>query len=76
MRDRIADILDRLTPAERKVAELVAADPAAVTGATVASLARAAGVSEPTVIRFCRALGLEGFADLRLALVRAEGSAP
>ena len=73
--NRIAAIRDRLTPAERKVAELVAADPGAVTGATVASLARGAGVSEPTVIRFCRALGLEGFAELKLSLIRAEGGA-
>jgi len=71
--DRIAALRDRLTPAERKVAELVAADPGAVTEATVASLARAAGVSEPTVIRFCRALGLDGFAELRLTLIRGEG---
>ncbi len=73
MRDRIAEVLERLSPAERKVAELVAADPAAAMSATVASLARSAGVSEPTVVRFCRSLGLDGFADLRLALARAEG---
>ena len=41
--------------------------------ATLATLARNAGVSEPTVIRFCRSLGLDGFADLRMALARAEG---
>jgi RpiR family carbohydrate utilization transcriptional regulator len=75
LQDRIAAVRERLTPAERKVAEFVAADAAAVTGATVASVARAAGVSEPTVIRFCRAIGLEGFADLRLSLVRAEAGA-
>ena len=73
MRDRIAEVLPRLSPAERKVAELVAADPAAAMAATVASLAGAAGVSEPTVIRFCRSIGLDGFGDLRLALARAEG---
>ncbi|HEV7268954.1 MAG TPA: MurR/RpiR family transcriptional regulator [Falsiroseomonas sp.] len=72
LRDRIAAILDRLTPAERKVAQLVAAEPGTIPDSTLASLARAAGVSEPTVIRFCRALGLEGFAGLRLAVVRAE----
>lgn len=75
LRERIAEALDRLTPAERRVAELVAADPAVIPGATVASMAKAAGVSEPTVIRFCRALGLEGFAELRMAVVRAEGGA-
>ncbi len=73
MRDRIAEVLPRLSPAERKVADIVAADPAGAMGATVAQLARAAGVSEPTVVRFCRSLGLDGFADLRLALARAEG---
>lgn len=72
LQDRIAAARDRLTPSERKVAELVTADMAAVTGATVASLAKAAGVSEPTVIRFCRALGLDGFNELRLNLVRDE----
>lgn len=78
LRDRIAALLDRLTPAERKVAELVAGDPSAIPGTTLAALARAAGVSEPTVLRFCRALGLDGFAELRLAVVRAEagGAAP
>ncbi|MGG5808195.1 MurR/RpiR family transcriptional regulator [Falsiroseomonas sp. CW058] len=76
MRERIAEALDRLSPAERKVAELVAADPHAAMGATVASLAKAAGVSEPTVVRFCRSLGLDGFAELRLSLARAEGGAP
>jgi len=73
VRERIAEVLDRLSPAERKVAEMVAADPAGAMGATVASLAKSAGVSEPTVVRFCRSLGLDGFADLRLALARAEG---
>jgi RpiR family carbohydrate utilization transcriptional regulator len=72
--DRIAGIIDRLTPAERKVAALVAADPAAVPGTTLAALARGAGVSEPTVIRFCRALGLHGFSDLRDEALRARGA--
>lgn len=72
--DRIAGILDRLTPAERKVAEIIGADPAALPQTTLAALARAAGVSEPTVIRFCRALGLDGFADLREEAIRAEGA--
>ena len=73
MQHRIAAMLHRLSPAERKVADIVAADPPATMAATVASLAKAAGVSEPTVVRFCRSLGLDGFADLRMSLARAEG---
>ncbi|MGG5820847.1 MurR/RpiR family transcriptional regulator [Falsiroseomonas sp. HW251] len=76
LQDRIAAARQRLTPAELKVAALVEADAAAMPGATVASVARAAGVSEPTVIRFCRAIGLDGFSELRLAVVRAESGLP
>lgn len=73
MRERIEAAISRLSPSERKVAERVAADPEAAIGATIAELARAAGVSEPTVLRFCRSIGLEGFAELRLALARGDG---
>jgi RpiR family carbohydrate utilization transcriptional regulator len=75
LQHRIAALQGRLSPAERKVAALVAADPASVVAGNLASVARAAGVSEPTVIRFCRSVGLEGFSDLRLALARLEGAA-
>ncbi|MBE9605918.1 SIS domain-containing protein [Acetobacteraceae bacterium H6797] len=74
--DRIVAAMDRLSPSERRVAEIVTADPRATMEGTVAMLARAAGVSEPTVVRFCRSLGLEGFGELRLALARQEGQQP
>jgi RpiR family carbohydrate utilization transcriptional regulator len=38
---------------------------------TLAALSRAAGVSEPTVLRFCSAIGCEGMRDLRVCLARA-----
>jgi DNA-binding MurR/RpiR family transcriptional regulator len=76
LQDHLAALHDGLSPAERKVAALVAADPAGITRQTLATVARSAGVSEPTVVRFCRTLGLEGFAELRLALARAEGAGP
>ncbi len=57
-----------LSPAERRVAEAVAADPSAAARATTAQLARQAGVSEPTVIRFCRSVGFDSLPELRLAL--------
>ncbi|MGG5889537.1 MurR/RpiR family transcriptional regulator [Falsiroseomonas sp. HC035] len=75
MRNRLASLQGRLSPAEQKVAALVAADPDAVTRMNLAAVAKAARVSEPTVIRFCRALGLGGFSELRLELARAEHSA-
>lgn len=52
----------------RLIADCVLADPACVTGMSIAVLARAAGVSEPTVNRFCTGLGLRGFPDFKMKL--------
>jgi DNA-binding MurR/RpiR family transcriptional regulator len=54
-----------LSPALRRVAELLLVDPEAVAFGTVASVAAAAGTSTPTVVRLATALGYDGFADLR-----------
>lgn len=59
---------DGLTPAERRVADQVLAHPRAVLGDPIAAIARAAQVSQPTVIRFCRSLGCEGLSDFKLRL--------
>jgi RpiR family carbohydrate utilization transcriptional regulator len=40
----------------------------------MADLARSAAVSEPTVIRFCRALGFDGFQSFKLQLAQYLGS--
>src|SRR5690606_8433277 len=67
----IADRQDRMRPSERKVAAAVLADPGAVVHMAMAGLAEAAGVSEPTVMRFCTAPGFGGFRAFRLALAQA-----
>jgi len=64
---RLAD----LRKSDRRVAELILADPQAALTATVAETARQAGVSEPTVMRFCAALGFEGFQDFKLKLAHS-----
>ena len=63
----------KLPPAERRVAAVVAERRADVPRMSIAELAGAARVSEPTVHRFCRALGCEGFPEFKLRL--AEGLA-
>lgn len=60
--------LPALSPAERRVAEHVLAHPRAALNEPVAEIARAAAVSQPTVIRFCRSLGCEGLSDFKLRL--------
>jgi RpiR family carbohydrate utilization transcriptional regulator len=61
---RIHERLDSLSPAEGRVANWVIAHPRQAAEATLAEVARASGASEPTVIRFCRHVGLDGFRDL------------
>ncbi len=63
--------LERLSRAEKKVAEWVLAHPRQVTESTVAEVARACATSEPSVIRFCRRMGLSGFRELTLRLTEA-----
>ncbi len=57
-----------LRPSEQKVADTVLADPAAVVRSSMANLAARARVSEPTVMRFCTAMGFDGFQSFKLAL--------
>jgi DNA-binding MurR/RpiR family transcriptional regulator len=66
--DAIARAIPRLRPSERKVAETILADPDACLRASLATLARSAGVSEPTVVRFCSSIGFARFAAFRLQL--------
>nr|WP_297457670.1 transcriptional regulator HexR [uncultured Halomonas sp.] len=61
---------------EQKVARFVLRNPDEVIHMRIVDLATEAKVSEPTVVRFCRALGCNGFQDfkLRLAQMLASGS--
>lgn len=66
--DRVAEVGDRLTPAERQVAEVLVAEPSRIAFGTVASLAEHAGTSGPTVVRLAVKLGFDGFGDLQAAV--------
>ncbi|HEV7370230.1 transcriptional regulator HexR [Arenibaculum sp.] len=67
---RIRAGFPRLRKAEAKVAAAVLAEPEATIRSSLATLAAAAGVSEPTVIRFCRSLDLDGFPDFKIRLAQ------
>ncbi|GAA0235091.1 DNA-binding transcriptional regulator HexR [Castellaniella daejeonensis] len=60
--------LPSLSRAAARVARLAIAHPGDVARMTIGEIARAAEVSEPTVIRFCRALGLAGWPDFKVRL--------
>jgi DNA-binding MurR/RpiR family transcriptional regulator len=72
---RVRIRLPEFTGALQRVAELVLADPAAAARATIVELAERSGTSPATVTRFCRALGFEGYSDLRLGIAGETGRA-
>jgi len=68
---RLALQMGSLRQSERKVAEIIKADPELLLHSTMAAVADAAGVSEPTVMRFCTTLGFDGFQSFKLQLAQA-----
>lgn len=67
--DRIAAQREALSPAEGRVADWVLSNPSRSAELAIADLASQSRVSEPTVIRFCRSLGLRGYREFRTRLV-------
>lgn len=65
--------LPELTGAVRRVADTVLSDPAAAARVTIVELAERSGTSPATVTRFCRALGFEGYSDLRIGVAGETG---
>ena len=67
----IRSLLPDLAPVEQRVAQAVLDDPGGVAWRSISELARSCGTSATSVVRFCRAVGLRGYPELRLALAGA-----
>ena len=67
----IRSLLPNLAPVEQRVARAVLDDPFGTAMQPISELARACGTSATTVVRFCRAIGLRGYPELRIALAAA-----
>ncbi|WP_110670298.1 transcriptional regulator HexR [Salinicola halophilus] len=74
--DELRVHMDQLRRSEQKVARFVLRHPEEVILMRITDLASEAQVSEPTVIRFCRAMNMAGFQEfkLKLAQMMAKGS--
>ncbi len=57
-----------LRPAEQDVAELILADPRKVTTMTITELSRLGSCSETTITRMAKAIGYQGFGELKMAI--------
>ena len=66
----ICSSYDTFFEAEKKIADYMMENKAAVVDMTVGELARASGTSDATVSRFCRRCGFKGFHNLKLTLAR------
>lgn len=62
-----------LTPATGRIAAAIRENPAIVLDKTISELAAACHTSVASVVRFCRALGLSGYAQLRMSLATELG---
>lgn len=71
---QVAESREVLRKSELRVADYVLQHPADVMHSSMAELAAAVGVSEPTIVRFSRAVGCAGFQDLKLKLAQSLAS--
>lgn len=67
---RLNDPELKLSKAARRVAAVILENPEAAIRAPISSIARLAGVSEPTVNRFCHGLHCNGYPDFKVKLAQ------
>lgn len=60
----------RLSAREQKVADFVSANLERISAMTIAEVAKACDVSTPTVVRFCRTMGCDGFREFKIRLAQ------
>ena len=72
--DRLTEIYPSLSQSEKRVADYIRENIAVVLRMSLRELKTAVGVSDPTVIRFCKALGYTGFKDFKISTAQQVSS--
>lgn len=67
---RIESQIPSMSRSDVKIARKLLATPGEFVVSSVRAIAAEVGVSEPTVVRFCRNVGCDGFKDLKFQLTR------
>lgn len=65
--------LESLTRGESRVAMHILAHPRRTVGLSISEVSAECGVSEATIVRFCKSLGYDGYRDFRIALAQELG---
>jgi DNA-binding MurR/RpiR family transcriptional regulator len=73
MLNTIRAVIPDLTKTEQRVARSLLQEPSKLLGASIGELAAYWAVSEPTLVRFARAVGCRGFQELRLKVAKELG---
>lgn len=67
---RVAQLRNEFSKSEQQIADLLLRDPHAFARLNVKEIAVKVNVSEPTVVRFCRRVGCEGFKDFKIQIIQ------
>lgn len=67
---RLERMMDSMTRSEIRIAKKLLESPSDFVRSSVRAIAADLEVSEPTILRFCRAVGCEGFKDLKFRLIQ------
>lgn len=68
--NRIEKNLEKLSDAERKIGEYVMGHPELIPSMTTKELSVKSGVSEASIVRFCKSIGIQSFKIFKLELVK------
>ncbi len=66
---RLREIINDITPSERKVADFILSYPERIGGMSVAQLSQECGGSQAAVIRLCKSAGFKGYQELMLKVI-------
>lgn len=67
---RVEQALPGMSKSEKKIGQELLREPLKFANLSVRELANDIGVSEPTVIRFCRTIGCDGFKDMKFRIAQ------
>ncbi len=74
LNDNISMHYTQLTKSSRKIADYLAQHAEQAQYLSISALAKECDVAEATIFRFCRALGFEGYNELKIALAQSNAS--
>lgn len=67
---KIKEILQDLSPSEKKVAQFIVDNPKEISDLSIGELADKSGSSEATVVRLCKLLDFNGYKDFKISITK------